>query len=199
MIGIKLEEFIDGASLGKLAELYEEITKEHLPVGDTGIPYRVINHWDEKGLIHFKRHSKAGSRRFSFADFIWIQLVAELRSFGVSLPVIKEIASDIYKPLPIKELLGSLSENLDRLKTSQDDPKKQDHLQFLKSGEYKGADFSDFQLNYLNVLISEAIETRSPISLLIFKDGLWFPFMKEKSISIRMTFYAGKNIPLMSP
>ena len=46
MIGLKLEEFIDTKSLDKLAQLFEVLNEQRLTVKDTGVNYRVINHWD---------------------------------------------------------------------------------------------------------------------------------------------------------
>ena len=182
MISIKLEEFIDTRSLDKLVELYEIINQKKLSVKDTGIAYRVINHWDEKGIIRCGRISEEAHRKFSFTDFIWIKVVNELRSFGVKLPVIQKIASDIYEPLPMVDVLDSLAENLDALKevTAED---KEGFLNFIKSGEYKTADFNafaaDFNFNYLHILIAEAIATRNSVSLIVFNDGEWFPFLKS--------------------
>jgi DNA-binding transcriptional MerR regulator len=182
MISIKLEEFIDTRSLEKLAELYEVINQEKLSVKDTGVNYRVINHWDEKGIIRFARANKDSNRKFSFTDFVWIKIVNELRSFGVKLPVIQKIASEIYEPLPVADVLESLADNLDVLKdiTAED---KEGFINFIKSGEYKDADFksfaSDLNFTYLHILIAEAIATRNSVSLIVFNDGEWFPFLKS--------------------
>lgn len=179
MIAFKLEEFFDSKSLEKLAELHEIITKERLTVKDTGINYRVINHWDEQGLIHFKRKGEEGHRKFSLVDFIWIKVVNELRAFGVKLTDIQKITKDVYESLPMKDLMDSLAENLDALKDYQAED-KQGFIDFIKSGEYKQAEFPEMNFNYLQIAISEAITTREAISLLLFKNGDWFPFIKSK-------------------
>lgn len=177
MTAINFEEFFDSKSLDKLAELYGIITKESLSVKDTGINYRVINHWDEKGLIRFARNSSEGYRKFSFVDFIWIKVVNELREFGVKLPDIQKITSDLYEPLPMKDFIENFAQNLNIL---QEYEGKEDLIDFIKSGEYKNADYSLFEFNYLQVLIAEAIATRKPVSILLFKNGEWFPFIHER-------------------
>ena len=177
MTAIKFEEFFDSKSLDKLAELYGIITKESLSVKDTGINYRVINHWDEMGLIRFARKSTEGYRKFSFVDFVWIKVVNELREFGVKLPDIKKITTDLYEPLPMKEFLENFAQNLSILNEYEG---KEELIDFIKSGEYKDADYSLFQFNYLQVLIAEAIATRKPISIFLFKNGEWFPFIHER-------------------
>lgn len=180
MISIKLEEFIDTKSLDKLAELYELLSEEKLSAKDTGVNYRVLNHWDEKGIIRFAREKKESNRKFSFVDFIWIKVVNELRSFGIQLPVIKKIADDIYEPLPLKELFENFVNHMDVLKNYEGE-EKEEFINFFKSGEYKTADYDTlpFKFNYLHILITEAIATRKSVSLIVFSDGEWFPFIKE--------------------
>lgn len=180
MGAINFDEFFDSTSLEKIAELYEVITKERLSVKDTGINYRVINHWDEKGLIRFARNSTEGHRRFSFVDFIWIKVVNELREFGVKLQDIEKIANGLYHPIPMKELMDAFAENIGMVTDNTEIEGKLDLIEFIKSGDYKNIDFSLLGFNFLHALIAEAIATRKPISILLFKDGEWFPFIKER-------------------
>ncbi len=180
MISIKLEEFIDTKSLDKLAELYELLNEEKLSAKDTGVNYRVISHWDDKGIIRFSRENEEANRKFSFVDFIWIKVVNELRSFGIQIPVIKKMADDIYEPLPMKELFDNFVNHLDALKDYEGED-KEEFLNFFQSGEYKTADYDSlpFKFNFLHILITEAIATRKSVSLIVFNDGEWFPFIKE--------------------
>ena len=59
---------------------------------------------------------------------------------------------------------------------------KDEYLEFLKSGEFKTADFSDMgiEFNYLQLLLVEAIITRQPISIIVFRGGDWFPYIRGK-------------------
>ena len=180
MISVKLEEFIDTKSIDKLAELYELLCEEKLSAKDTGVNYRLLNHWDEKKIIRFSREKKESNRKFSFVDFIWIKVVNELRSFGIQLPVIKKITDDVYEALPLKELFENFVNHMDVLKNYEGE-EKEEFLNFFKSGEYKTADYDTlpFNFNYLQILITEAIATRKSVSLIVFSDGEWFPFIKE--------------------
>jgi len=180
MISVKLDEFVDTKSIEKLVELYEVLNEQRLSAKDTGVNYRMINHWDEKGIIRFSRTNKDSNRKFSFLDFIWIKIVNELRSFGVKLPVIQKIASDIYEPIPLRELFDNLSDNLNAFKDFEGED-KEDILNYIKSGEYKTADFSEVEFNftYLHILIAEAIATRNSVTLIVFNNGEWFPFIKN--------------------
>lgn len=181
MISVKLEEFIDTKSLDKIAELYELLNEEKLSAKDTGVNYRVISHWDEKGIIRFSRESKEANRKFSFVDFIWIKVVNELRSFGIQIPVIKKIADGVYESLPMKEMIMHFADCMDEIVKDFEGEDKEEFLNFYKSGEYKTADFDKlpFKFNFLHILIAEAIATRKSVSLIVFNDGEWFPYIKE--------------------
>ena len=180
MFSIKLDEFTHTKSLDKVAELHEVLNEQRLSAKDTGVNYRVINHWDEKGIIRFTCANKDSNRKFSFIDFIWIKIVNELRSFGVKLPVIQKIATDIYQPLPMRMVFDNLSNNLDVLKDYEGSD-KEGFINFLKSGEYKNAEVDSLNLGftYLHLLIAEAITTRNSVSLIVFNDGEWFPYLRD--------------------
>ncbi|MFO0357573.1 MAG: MerR family transcriptional regulator [Sphingobacteriaceae bacterium] len=179
MFSLKLDEFVDTRSFDKLAELYEVINEERLSAKDTGINYRVINHWDEKGIIRFGRENKEHNRKFSFTDFIWIKVVDELRSFGVRIEAIKKVADDIFENVPMKELYDNMAKNISALDNYEGEDKAE-FIEFLKSGGYNNEDFNleGFNFHFLHILIAEAIATRESVSIILFKDGEWIPFLK---------------------
>lgn len=184
MLTLELEQFIDTRSLDSLGELMTTISQQNLSAKTIGVSYRTICHWDEKGIIRFSRTNAEANRKYSFVDYIWIKVVEELRSFGVELPIIQKIVTEIYSPVPIKDIFGVLAEskaNLSVLNSIKDDAEKAKFLEFLNSGEYKDADFTDLekQFNYLHILVAEIISTKKPVSIIVFKNGDWFPYIKE--------------------
>lgn len=64
---------------------------------DLGISYRELNHWSENDLIDDERNDN-GWRKLSFAAFVWVQLIKELRAIGVSLDVIRQAKQSFMKP-----------------------------------------------------------------------------------------------------
>jgi DNA-binding transcriptional MerR regulator len=180
MKGINFEEFIDTKSLDKMAELYPVLCEERLSAKETGVRYRTLNHWDEMKIIRFTRTSDIGNRKFNFVDFIWIKIVNELRSFGLNLNTIKQIANGVYESIPMQVILEQLAINIDKLQDFEAED-KEEFINFLKSGEYKNADFSEmpFQFNLLHILITEAIATRQSVAIIVFNNGEWLPFFKD--------------------
>ena len=180
MKGINFEEFVDVKSFDKLSELYPVLCEERLSAKETGVGYRTLNHWDEMKIIRFTRTSDIGNRKFNFVDFIWIKIVNELRSFGLNLNTIKQIANGVYESIPMQVILEQLATNIDKLQDFEAED-KEGFINFLKSGEYKNADFSEmpFQFNLLHILITEAIATRQSVAIIVFNNGEWLPFFKE--------------------
>jgi DNA-binding transcriptional MerR regulator len=55
------------------------------------VSYRVINHWEEMGLLPNTREEKGKWRQYSLMDVIWIHIIKELRNWGVSLEQILNV------------------------------------------------------------------------------------------------------------
>jgi DNA-binding transcriptional MerR regulator len=178
MLTFKIDDYIDTKNLDKLAELYELLTDKHFTVKDTEINYRMVNHWDKMGLIRFGRASKEGNRKFSFVDFIWIKVVDELRNFGVKLPFIKNITEQVYAPIPLVEMTKQLLDHADLFKHHLN---KEQLVEFIKAGKDARKNLKEnINFNYLQALIIEAIAEANLVSLVIFEDGEFLFYIKNK-------------------
>lgn len=65
-------------------------------VKDTGLTYRVLNHWSEVGLIEDDRSDAAGWRKLSVADLLWIRILVKLREYGLSLDKLLRVQTCIF-------------------------------------------------------------------------------------------------------
>lgn len=65
-------------------------------VAETGETYRVINSWDENGLLFENTGREKGWRKFSLTEMVWIHCLRELRGFGFSLAVLKKIREELF-------------------------------------------------------------------------------------------------------
>lgn len=182
MQGFQLGEYFGTNSLARVADLYEVMTEVRFSAKDTEIQYRHINHWDENDLLSINRGEIAGSwRRFNFVQFIWIRLIEEMRNLSVPIPTIQKIKKSLFEQITFRELFQFLNENLSEIKDMKiEEPEKSELLGFIKKG-----DFSMFPkeagIPYLQLILSEVICDRLPISLLIFSDGYWLPFNETSS------------------
>jgi DNA-binding transcriptional MerR regulator len=84
-----LEDYIAG---DEYKIIREKLQERRFTVGDTGVTYRVINHWEEKGLIpEGFRQTDKGWRKFSFVEMVWFEVLDQFRDFGFSLEDLKDI------------------------------------------------------------------------------------------------------------
>lgn len=49
------------------------------------VSYRILNHWEQKGLLSTKRPEGKGWRKYSILDIVWVHIVSRLREFGFAL------------------------------------------------------------------------------------------------------------------
>src|SRR3989344_2309157 len=78
----------------------DKLRERKYTVKDTGIPYRMINHWEAKRLMPEGVNAKdgreeSGWRMFSLVEMIWLKIIARLRNFGFSLKQIASVKEDI--------------------------------------------------------------------------------------------------------
>jgi DNA-binding transcriptional MerR regulator len=130
----KLPLFIDDDSLDEdfadyldavNSDLHKVIREKRYTVKDSDISYRVINHWDDKGLLpDGVQVDEEKWRKFSFIEIVWLEIIKELRSFGLSLECIVKIKDQTlswsskentypwFEYYVIKSMVGSLDSYL---------------------------------------------------------------------------------------
>jgi hypothetical protein len=80
--------------------LREKLRERKYTVKDTGIPSRVINHWElsklmPEGVKTENREKDASWRTFSLVEIAWLKIVSRLRGFGFSLKKIAAVKEQI--------------------------------------------------------------------------------------------------------
>lgn len=74
----------------------EVIYLKNMSVASTGLSYRIINSWENQGLIDTDRINMAQWRKFSFIDFVWIRIIADLRTFGFPLEKLLRVKEALF-------------------------------------------------------------------------------------------------------
>lgn len=93
----KFEDWCTEYPTGKAqARLKEHLSKPRWTVQDTDISYRVINHWASHGLIDGVRRQEKGWRKFNDFELLWINIIDELRKYGLSLEQIKNTKDSLF-------------------------------------------------------------------------------------------------------
>lgn len=126
------------------------VLKRRFSASDLGVPYRWIYHWDDKGLLFIPSDQDGSWRKFNFIDFLWVEIITELRQCGLSL-------DNIYE---LKQVLGIELEMDSKLLHDWFDA---DSDQIRKKDKH--------YLNVLLLLVAECLATGSDLFLLVSGDG----------------------------
>lgn len=81
--------------------------------------YRVLSHWDSKGLIECERESTNGWRKFNLIEALWVSVVQKLRYLNASLEDIGDAKTSFFEildwefPISLAEyyVLGAVFQN----------------------------------------------------------------------------------------
>lgn len=88
------KNYIDALTIamGKTKNIYNE---RKYTVGDTDLPYRVINHWAKNHVLPEGVKSTGGWRKFTFLEVVWLKIVIRFRNFGFSLKTISLVRKQV--------------------------------------------------------------------------------------------------------
>ncbi|MCX2718754.1 MerR family transcriptional regulator [Lentiprolixibacter aurantiacus] len=73
---------------GKIREFLNE---KRYKLSDEKVTSRVLNHWNEIGILEDDRPEGKGWRRFSISEMVWITIIKKLRRFGLDMNAIKKV------------------------------------------------------------------------------------------------------------
>src|ERR1041385_3541880 len=71
-------------------EMSEMLNEKKFTVREIGFSYRLINTWDANGLLDIERRG-TDWRKFSVMDKVWLNIIRELRKYGISLKQILKV------------------------------------------------------------------------------------------------------------
>jgi DNA-binding transcriptional MerR regulator len=175
-----LDSFFGASTVLKASELSEYLAEEELfKLKDTGIQYRSVNHWESQNLLSSEAGIQGKRRKFTFIEYMWLQVVSELRTIGLPIPLLKKVKDEIFQTVSAQGVLDLLKSNPELLDKLPDDETKAELAALLQAGSLdesiagKGASF--FEL-----FICETVINKIPLSLVIFSDGYWFPWYEDK-------------------
>ncbi len=133
----------------------DKIFKPMLTVNDMGISYRTINNWEANGLMLQERSSNRNWHKFSFVDFIWLNIVFELRQLGFPITKIKKL----------KDFLNEIIDDDCLLEV-----KRKEAWIFLNNSS----------LNRLILLLAEIMHNKNHIALLCNKNGDFYIYNEQE-------------------
>ncbi|MCT4664230.1 MAG: hypothetical protein N4A45_03225 [Flavobacteriales bacterium] len=64
--------------------------------GSDNVSSRVINNWIEKGVVQIDKNDSAKNNRFNKVESIWMEVLIELREYGLPLKIIKRVREVLF-------------------------------------------------------------------------------------------------------
>lgn len=83
----------------KNSPIFNVINEKRNRLDKSKFSYRIINHWQNEGLINDNRPSGKGWRMYSLIDIVWLNIITELRGFGYPIEKIKQVKQSLIEPL----------------------------------------------------------------------------------------------------
>ncbi len=155
----------------------DKIFKPVLTVNDLCISYRTINSWESGGLMLTERPNTRNWHKFSFVEFVWLNIVFELRQLGFPLPKIKRLKDFLNETINNKSLL---------------EVKRTEARIFL----------NNTNLNRLVLLLAEIMYNKNHIALLCNKEGRFYVYneqmVKEEKEAIDFSQFQYNNFVSVS-
>lgn len=74
----------------KFQKVRELMNDRRFTVGETDVAYRVINHWDQSGLLPDGVRGDGSWRKFTLPEMVWLKAVVRMRDFGLPLEKIAQ-------------------------------------------------------------------------------------------------------------
>lgn len=74
-----------------------KLREKKFTVSNTEITYRMVNHWEENGLLPDGVAGGDGWRKFTLVELVWTKAIIRMRQFGLSLEKIKQVKESLMK------------------------------------------------------------------------------------------------------
>lgn len=98
---------------GKAHKLTELMNVKKYTVSDTPLSYRQTNSLDEDNLLSTDRENKKGWRKFSYKELVYIDIIIELKKFGIKQEQLKSLWETFFKEPPTDKKEVTLTTKLD--------------------------------------------------------------------------------------
>ena len=97
-------------------ELYKFLNTKRYSLKEIGISNKNVLDWSRSGLFIDEKPEK-GRRTYNIIEYVWIKIIEQLRSFGLSIDAIRNVKENLLldnnvKELPVSMVLGNYPEEL---------------------------------------------------------------------------------------
>jgi hypothetical protein len=157
-------------------DAYEAVTERFIGGSELGVSARILNYYKAKGLFFsdtlFEKHDHIS---FSFTEYVWFQMITELRKFDIGIIVIKDIKELFEMGFPFGEFLREVQQS-DKFMKKMPDKLREEFIEIMHSNIDLDDVEKQFPVNLLSLFIVEAIIKRKSVSILVNREGEFHPF-----------------------
>jgi len=134
---------------------------------------RLLNYWIEENKLLDKWEGK-GWRKFSFVELVWLKIINDLRSFGVSFEILRKLKQELFFVPDTQKIIRIIKESKSRInelsaKVRSDGDKKL--LNLLTSIDAIESEIQPAQVPNLQMYILLVALLKSAGSLLVNVEG----------------------------
>lgn len=158
-------------------------------VGDTHVTSKNLLHWKNNNLLFESKKSEIGWSKFNFVEYIWLQIIVELRSFGLSIEKISKIKDELIFPL---HLLKIAEENYTTKKFKSETGFEEMPEKYLKN---LVDDFTfEYTIQTFKKILFNCINDRKNILIIVCKTGDAYFHEEGETVLFKHYFNDGNKV-----
>lgn len=174
------QAFLDsGEWMNEYPRLKNALNTPRFKISDLGITARDATYWDKQGILP-KLHSK-GVRKYDLSQAVWIRLITQMRTLGISLEIIRHLHDNLFAGnlISVKDTIEGSPEVFAALKTMLEQKGELESFEkLLKDAEFI-KEMANEYLNIFELCIMTVIMFKKQISLIVDSNGGFFPYSPE--------------------
>lgn len=158
--------------------LDKTLSEPRFLISELEVTARDATYWDKQGILPEMKGTGA-RRKYDLVQSVWIKLIQQMRDFGVSIAVIKNLKDKLLQPaFSFSEMLKN-PKGLEVLKTiAKTEGTEKEFEELLKSGELE-KNLEEKQIDIFSILVKRVVIFRKPLSLLVSVEGDYIPYSHE--------------------
>jgi DNA-binding transcriptional MerR regulator len=160
-------------------EAYEAITERNIKSSELGITARNLNYYKTQGLFFsetkFEKHDHI---KFNFTEYVWFNLILDLRKFDIGLNTIRNIRELLESSFPMEEFLSVIGFS-EKFISKLPDNVREEYMEIMHSDIDLKEVEKEVPVNLLSFILVEIIVKRKNAALLVNSEGDFFPFSFE--------------------
>jgi DNA-binding transcriptional MerR regulator len=171
---------VDNQYIEDYPSLDKHLTTPRFTINQLGVNARDATYWDSKGILPKLKNTNTTRRKYTLIQAVWIKIIQQLRSFDVSLNLIKKYKDSILE----NEInVGELIEREEVKKLIEKIAQQQGHLKEFQN-LMNSQDFVDelnrSNINNFELIVKSTIVFKRDFSLILTPDGTNLPYCYDK-------------------